>query len=109
MLYATVDVTDERPSLPSVKEITSIMKGSPVVHGAEVRRNELAVHVLTDAYRHAVDQDLLRVFPVTSRKKCAFTASCLGSGSCPVARAMSGWFQQTSHAMTWAVFFIVLL
>jgi hypothetical protein len=73
MVYATVDITDESPSLPSVEYMKSIMKQSPVTHGAEVKKKVLVLQVLTAAYRHAVDQGLLRMLPIASRKNVLAT------------------------------------
>ena len=69
MVYATVDITDKSPSLPSVEQMEIIMKQRPVLQGAEVTKKELVVRVLTAAYRHAMDQVLLRVLPIANRRK----------------------------------------
>lgn len=68
MVYATIDIMDRRSSLPTVHEIRSIMKALPVVHGAEVRKKELAVQVLAAAYREALCQNGLVFLPSVNRE-----------------------------------------
>jgi hypothetical protein len=68
MVYCTVDVLDHSHSLPSVAKMKVILKQLPVVQGAEVKKKEFAVQVLTAAYRRALDKDLLGVLSVATRK-----------------------------------------
>lgn len=69
MVYATVDIMDQRSSLPSVDEMVSNMKASPSLHGAEVRSKALAVKVLAAAYSDAREKKLLVRLPSANRAK----------------------------------------
>ena len=68
MVYATVDIMDRRSSLPTVQEIKSIMKASPAVHGAEVRKKELTVQALAASYKKALRQNHLVFLPTVNRE-----------------------------------------
>jgi len=69
MVYATVDIMDKRPVLPTVEEIEIIINQLPEVQGAELKKKELVVRGLITAYRHAMDQASLRMLPIVTRRK----------------------------------------
>lgn len=69
MVYATVDIMDKSPYLPTMEQMEIIIKQLPEVQGAEIKKKELVVRELITAYRHAMDQALLRVLPIAIRRK----------------------------------------
>ena len=73
MVYATVDVMDHRPSLPTVEDMVLIINASPSLHGAEVKKKALVVNVLTAAYRDAIEQNVLVSLPIANRANVLYT------------------------------------
>lgn len=69
MVYTTVDILDQSPSLPSVEDMASIMKASPALHGAEVKNKTLAITILANAYINALKHKLLIYLPTANRAK----------------------------------------
>ena len=75
MVYATVDIKDQRLSLPTVHEIKSIMKASPGLYGAEVTKKELTIKILAGAYKVALRQNLLVLLPSVNRQNMLLSLS----------------------------------